>query len=126
MCTPFIGIGHSVLVIFNTGFQLGLYLARRYTVLSPTSITLLTVMLLILPHAILEMLSYSIAMEASLSMTTQVLKHRTIGRKVLIIYFAKVALGIALLYIAAVLEYSTIMLAISKGNFNLNISIHNT
>ncbi len=124
MSLPFIGIGHGILVLFNTGFETGMYLARRYTLLSPASITMLTTLLLILPHAVLELLSYSIAMESSIDFTLRILRLNTINKNTVLIYIAKLALGLVLLYLAAIFEYSTIMLSISKGNLNFNVPVN--
>ncbi len=125
MCLPFIGIAHSVLVIFNTGFEFGTYLAQRYIFLSPETIAMSALTLLILPHAILELLSYSIAVESSISITLEILRGKhTLSRNDILIYMLKVCLGVLLLYLAAILEYSLIALSISKGNLSLNVPIN--
>ena len=101
MATPFIGCGYALLAIFSTGFKAGLYIAVKNPEIAP----ILALALLSSPYAILELMSYALAIEAGIFLTYEILRNVSIRSRSLLIYVLKLGLSVALLHLAAVLEY---------------------
>ncbi len=115
MFMPIIGPLYAFIIMMNTGQILGVYVESKYGTGPQGLVTLIFALLvtILYPYAIIEILAYAIALEASLTFTIKIFKHCVIDRRDILSTLLKYCISAILLIVAAYMEYLIISQAIT-------------
>ncbi len=121
MFMPIVGPLYSFVIMMNTGQILGIFIESKYGTGSQGLITLIFALIITIlyPYAIIEVLAYAIALEASLTCTIKMFRNVLISRQDILSMLLKYAVSIVLLIVAAIMEYLIVSQALVISHTHL-------